>query len=74
MAAVHLVMGYVALADFQLDHECLMAAILHDVIEDTEIEKENLKRSSLTKRYSIDITLFYKLYVFKIDFNIHTLT
>ncbi len=33
------------LADFQLDHECLMAAILHDVIEDTEIEKENLKKT-----------------------------
>ncbi|MFL2569050.1 MAG: RelA/SpoT family protein [Gammaproteobacteria bacterium] len=33
------------LADFQLDHESIMAAILHDVIEDTEIEKENLKKS-----------------------------
>ena len=32
------------LADFQLDHESIMAAILHDVIEDTEIEKENLKK------------------------------
>ena len=33
------------LADFQLDHESIMAAILHDVIEDTEIGKENLKKS-----------------------------
>ena len=33
------------LADFQLDHECLMAAILHDVIEDTDLEKENLKKT-----------------------------
>ena len=33
------------LADFQLDHESIMAAILHDVIEDTEIEKENLKKN-----------------------------
>lgn len=32
------------LADFQLDHESIMAAILHDVIEDTEIGKENLKK------------------------------
>ena len=33
------------LADFQLDHESIMAAILHDVIEDTEIEKENLRKN-----------------------------
>ena len=33
------------LADFHLDHECIMAAILHDVIEDTEIEKDNLKNT-----------------------------
>ena len=33
------------LADFQLDHESIMAAILHDVIEDTELEKENLKKN-----------------------------
>ncbi len=33
------------LADFQLDHESIMAAILHDVIEDTEIGKENLKKN-----------------------------
>ena len=33
------------LADFRLDHESIMAAILHDVIEDTEIEKENLKKN-----------------------------
>jgi len=33
------------LADFQLDHESIMAAILHDVIEDTEVGKEKLKKS-----------------------------
>ncbi len=33
------------LADFQLDHESIMAAILHDVIEDTEIGKENLRKN-----------------------------
>ena len=33
------------LADFHLDHESIMAAILHDVIEDTEIEKDNLKNT-----------------------------
>ena len=33
------------LADFKLDHESIMAAILHDVIEDTEIGKENLKKN-----------------------------
>ena len=33
------------LADFQLDHESIMAAILHDVIEDTEIGKEKLKKN-----------------------------
>ena len=33
------------LADFQLDHESIMAAILHDVIEDTEIGKEKLKKT-----------------------------
>ena len=32
------------LASLQLDYESIMAAILHDVIEDTEIEKENLKK------------------------------
>lgn len=32
------------LANLQLDHESIMAAILHDVIEDTETEKENLKK------------------------------
>ena len=31
------------LADFHLDHESIMAAILHDVIEDTEIEKGGLR-------------------------------
>ncbi len=30
------------LADMHLDHETLCAAILHDVIEDTELEKEHL--------------------------------
>ena len=33
------------LADFQLDHESIMAAILHDVIEDTEVGKEKLKKN-----------------------------
>ena len=32
------------LANLQLDHESIMAALLHDVIEDTETEKENLKK------------------------------
>ena len=32
------------LASFQLDYESIMAAILHDTIEDTEIEKENLRK------------------------------
>jgi (p)ppGpp synthase/HD superfamily hydrolase len=30
------------LADYELDHETIMAAILHDVVEDTEISLENL--------------------------------
>lgn len=30
------------LADMRLDHETLMAALLHDVIEDTEIKEEDL--------------------------------
>ena len=30
------------LAKMHLDHETLMAALLHDVIEDTEVEKEDL--------------------------------
>ena len=30
------------LADIQMDHQCLMAAILHDVIEDTAIGKEQV--------------------------------
>ncbi len=32
------------LADFQLDHESIMAAILHDVIEDTKLEKSIIKK------------------------------
>ena len=31
------------LADYELDHETIMAAILHDVIEDTAISLENLE-------------------------------
>ncbi|HEB96047.1 MAG TPA: bifunctional GTP diphosphokinase/guanosine-3',5'-bis pyrophosphate 3'-pyrophosphohydrolase [Sedimenticola thiotaurini] len=30
------------LADIQMDHKCLMAAILHDVIEDTAVGKEQV--------------------------------
>jgi RelA/SpoT family (p)ppGpp synthetase len=33
------------LADYELDHETIMAAILHDVVEDTEISLENLGRT-----------------------------
>ena len=32
------------LAGMRMDHQCLMAAILHDVIEDTETAKEQLAR------------------------------
>jgi len=32
------------LADMKLDHETLMAALLHDVIEDTPVSKEDLTR------------------------------
>jgi GTP pyrophosphokinase len=32
------------LAGMRMDHQCLMAAILHDVIEDTETAKEQLSR------------------------------
>ena len=32
------------LAGMHMDHQCLMAAILHDVIEDTETAKEQLSR------------------------------
>ncbi|MCU7960161.1 MAG: bifunctional GTP diphosphokinase/guanosine-3',5'-bis pyrophosphate 3'-pyrophosphohydrolase [gamma proteobacterium symbiont of Bathyaustriella thionipta] len=32
------------LAGLRLDHKCLMAAILHDVIEDTETQKEQLEK------------------------------
>ena len=30
------------LADMHMDHQCLMAALLHDVIEDTDIHKDKL--------------------------------
>jgi RelA/SpoT family (p)ppGpp synthetase len=30
------------LADMRMDHKCLMAAILHDVVEDTSTQKEHL--------------------------------
>lgn len=30
------------LAEMKLDHKTLMAALLHDVIEDTEVSKEEL--------------------------------
>ena len=30
------------LADMRMDHQCLMAALLHDVIEDTSIPKHTL--------------------------------
>ena len=39
------------LADFQMDHETLMAAILHDVIEDTSIDK-----ASLSKRFGSKVS------------------
>ena len=32
------------LAEMRMDYKCLMAAILHDVIEDTETAKEQLKK------------------------------
>jgi RelA/SpoT family (p)ppGpp synthetase len=32
------------LAEMRMDHKCLMAAILHDVLEDTDIRKEELAR------------------------------
>ena len=32
------------LAGMRMDHQCLMAAILHDVIEDTETAKDQLAR------------------------------
>ncbi len=31
------------LSEMRMDHQCLMAAVLHDVIEDTETAKEQLK-------------------------------
>jgi len=33
------------LAEMRLDHETLMAAVLHDVIEDTEVTKEELEQA-----------------------------
>ena len=33
------------LADFQMDHETLMAAILHDVIEDSQFDKSHLMKT-----------------------------
>ncbi|MES9897620.1 MAG: bifunctional GTP diphosphokinase/guanosine-3',5'-bis pyrophosphate 3'-pyrophosphohydrolase [Sedimenticola sp.] len=32
------------LADMRIDHKCLMAAILHDVIEDTKVGKEQMTK------------------------------
>jgi len=31
------------LADMHMDHQCLMAALLHDVIEDTPVVKEEVE-------------------------------
>lgn len=39
---IHPVAVAIILADLHLDHETLMAALLHDVIEDTETSKEEL--------------------------------
>ncbi|CAH0532305.1 Guanosine-3',5'-bis(diphosphate) 3'-pyrophosphohydrolase [Vibrio stylophorae] len=39
---VHPVAVSTILAEMKLDHETLMAALLHDVIEDTEVTKEDL--------------------------------
>ncbi len=35
------------LAEMRMDHETLMAALLHDVIEDTEYSKEDLEQPVL---------------------------
>jgi hypothetical protein len=37
------------LAEMRMDHKCLMAAILHDVLEDTGNPKEELARGSTTR-------------------------
>ncbi|MEJ2395886.1 MAG: RelA/SpoT family protein [Candidatus Thiodiazotropha sp.] len=37
------------LAEMRMDHKCLMAAILHDVIEDTPTAKEQLADTFMTK-------------------------
>tara|TARA_B100000959_G_scaffold67560_1_gene71628 strand:- start:303 stop:2462 length:2160 start_codon:yes stop_codon:yes gene_type:complete len=42
---VHPLSAASLLADFQLDHEAIMAAILHDVIEDTSLEKGYLQKT-----------------------------
>ena len=39
------------LADFQMDHETLMAAILHDVIEDSKYDK-----NYLTKNFGVKVS------------------
>ena len=46
------------LADYELDHETIMAAILHDVVEDTNIRLEDLE-----KLFGKKAKLFFSFYL-----------
>ena len=49
------------LADMHLDYQTLMAALLHDVIEDTDYSTKELTEASFNSRYSLNFAILFSI-------------